>query len=334
MVSLDAHYEQMRSEVGSRRRDEYPFYTEITRDAVRKFHTALGVHRRAIPAAIPLTFTQTLSAGTHGGGEGLHHVITGERYEAKAALAYGDQISAFVTRRAVRKIESAAYGEAILVEDETELLNHREELLGLRATRFVKFVRGAPAVDRPAKVWSPEELEAVYRQLERQTERLDADADGEMLVLTAGPCTTEDFVAWQAATGAGPFVRGLDERLRVARKSPGLYFRDAHGSPMSYAMVHWDLGAARSIGAARCFDFGRLRAALVERGLLRFPGYRLATLDMRLQDFVYTGELLHIWARISERSPAGLHCEFRCVNQDGLANSRGTALLVPADGPS
>jgi len=224
---------------------------------------------------------------------------------------------------------SKALDEVLLVEDETESFDANERLLARRSTRFLKFVRGAGPVHRPSRVWTPEELEAIHEDLERQRIPLKVPDGPEFDLLRVGPCTTEDFIAWQAATGAGPFVKAFDEHQRVVRKNPGLYFADEHGSPMSYAMVHRDLGAAQHIGASRCFDFGRLRSALVERGFQRFAGYRVTFLEIRLHDFVYTGERLIIRAERLEREGDAIRFSFACENQDGQSNASGTAVVSP-----
>jgi len=325
-MSLDKHLEKMQSKLNKEIIDKYSYNTEITFDSIQKFYWALGFSRTSIFTIIPLTFTQTLTTGFSGSGEGLHAVILEETYTKVNDFKIGDKINAKIKLKEAKTVNSPVYGEAILQTDLTEIYNQNNVLLTKLEAKYLRFERSPKQkFSLNKKKWTKKELANLLKLEEKQ--KLDLIDINNIPSYTIGPYSIEDFIMWQMATDAGPFIRAFEDRLRIASLKPGLYLKDEQKNPISYANVHWYPKAAKNIGLPKCFDFGRQRIGLVEKSLLRFKDYKLKELNLKSTSYVFVGELLIIDSKLKEQIGNQITLGINCKNENGLEKANGYAIL-------
>lgn len=326
MIDVDVIFENMSKKLGTVVIDPYGYNHSINQDNIRKFYSAMGYNRTFKYDRIPLTFLQTFTTGSWGGGEGLHMVLVEETYKKLKEITVSDNIYVKVTAKELKKINTKIYGKSILQTDFSEIYVNDEKIAELES-KFIRFKRGVPPVDVNVKTWTQNELDNLLELQEKQKAPLNSFE--KIPDFTIGPYTIEDFVMWEMSTGAGPFIRAFEDRLRIAKKVPGLYLRDEHNNPISYANVHWYIPAANDIGKPLCFDFGRQRISVVEKSLLRFTNYDIKELNLKSQDYVVTGEILIIKSVFDKKDNKRTRLKIDCFNQDGIKKAEGYAILEP-----
>ncbi len=200
-------------------------------------------------------------------------------------------------------------------------------------------------VEEPS--WTPEEIEEIdaavlAEQPRGATPRYwdDVEVGDDLGVLHKGPLTVTDNVGMHLGLGPGEYGWGpLRMAVKRRQQSRGLYTRDRFGAWDVVQRLHWDSDWARTIGAARTYDYGMMRMMWLGHLVTDWMGDDawLARLRCEFRKFNYVGDLQRITGRVTEKRAGGVvEVELAATNQRGEVTAPGDAtVLLPtrADGP-
>ncbi|MEZ5169981.1 MAG: MaoC family dehydratase N-terminal domain-containing protein [Acidimicrobiia bacterium] len=187
--------------------------------------------------------------------------------------------------------------------------------------------------------WTPEEIEeidaAVLAEEPRGAEPRyweDVEVGDDLGVLHKGPLTVTDNVGMHLGLGPGEYGWG-PLRLAVKRRKQarGLYTRDQSGAWDVVQRLHWDSEWARTIGAARTYDYGMMRMMWLGQLATDWMGDDawLARLRCEFRKFNYVGDLQRITGEVTEKNDDGsVEVALAATNQRGEVTAPGDATVL------
>lgn len=268
-----------------------------------------------------------------------------------------EPIRAITELHDIREMEGRFSGRTIAVVDKTTFFGLDDRLIAelyktvLRVERSQSRERGKYS-DTPEARYSPEELQAIHDQYEREPAQRqgsrpryweDVAVGEEMITILKGPLTMTTLVGWQQGWGSL-----LCQTNRIAyqllRDYPGArMFNPETGIEDTLAGGHWDPYFTAMGGMARAYDFGGMRISWLAHLLTDWCGDAgfVAEHHVRLLRPNFLGDTTWITGRVtakperldpprSELGPSyGLaECEVSATNQRGETTATAHAVVA------
>jgi acyl dehydratase len=198
---------------------------------------------------------------------------------------------------------------------------------------------------RPPRVYTPDDLQRLYRHYETETVRggkpryWEDVAEGEALpTMAKGPMTITGFIAYAQGWG-GLYIRANKLAWRQVNSHPGLGIPNRFGIPDCPERVHWEPEFAHMVGAPGAYDYGPERCSWLTHHLTNWMGddgfLRKASCKIRRHN--PEGDLLFIDGKVVRKFVEDrrhlVEIEQSAQNQDGELSVLGIGVVeLPSRG--
>jgi acyl dehydratase len=282
---------------------------------------------------------------TKGALAGLHEFHAGSEYFFYRPIVPGDRAFSRRILIDVQERESTfGGGRSVLHEDEETMENmHGQPILKQRMSYFhterKAASEGGKEKTQNVPSYSPEDIEAIEAAILSETVRGseprywdDVEVGDVLPTLTKGPMTITDIIAGHIGRGPGHMAWGpLGLGVQSRQHRPGFYTRNEYGAWDVVQRVHWDSEFARSIGAARIYDYGTMRMNWLTQFLTNWMGDDawINRFRCEFRKFNYVGDASFITGEIVKKSDDGtVEIKFTCNNQAGEVTAPGDATVA------
>jgi acyl dehydratase len=350
--------------------EEYPYLTEVTRDAVRHWALATGDRnqlyfddefasrssfgRIVAPPCLPYAFSR-LSIGYRGGLPGVHSMFGGSHWRWFKPAAVGTRVRhetrfedliELQGRFAGRMFRQVSVTRFWLDEDKDAFAEVRG--WGMRVERGAARERrkyaGLARVDYTADLFNT--IAAEYRkEYVRGNDFLywdDVRVGERTPTIVRGPYTATTAVAFEQAWG-GLFIHAHGYWFDFLRQHPAAGLANSRGIPEPPEAVHWDSELARSVGVPDAYDYGPERISWMATMLTNWIGNHgfLQELYCEIRGFNLLGDVTHCRGEVEEcvmpvaMSEGKVRLKVWAENQRGDTTAKGWAIVrLPMREPS
>ena len=363
--------QRLRSRIGVKFKDQRPWITLISRDAIR--HWAYGIgddnplwldeeyahktrHGGVIAPPTILYACDRVASGYAGGFPGVQAMYSGTNWEWFKIIGENDRIEAISMLKDLVEKKSEFAGRAVEQIYETTFMNQDGEIVAraesscFRTERDVASQRGK-YLDKikELKRWSPQELEGLWEHYRGEVERIrgsnpryweEVEVGEELPALVKGPYTPMSGVAFVQGWG-GFYIHG--ERIawrEYIERHPGMGPPDELEIPQGPIRVHWDNEFARRVGVPGAYDYGPQRVSWLAHLFTDWMGDDgfLKSLKARVTRFNVWGDVQFIKGKVLEKLKHGydgvVGVEAWAENQRGEITAQGYAeVVLPSTGP-
>ncbi len=289
-------------------------------------------------------------AGAHA-LQGVPNYQSGSSWEFLRPVVPGDRITMnYFIEDVEEKRSEFGGGKAVIVHHRKELINQRNELVGIYRYYFFHVEREASEktgkyMKIEPKVYTDDELQEMDKAYENEFRRgastlfwEDVKPGMDMPVMVKGPLTALEIMAWHQGWGWGvfriaPLKLGYYNRKRI----PAFYTKNEYGYWEPAQRVHWDDVRAKKVGNPRAYDYGVMRTNWLLHYLTNWTGddgFVWKESD-QTRKFNYHGDVQWIKAKVTKVYQDGprnaVDLEVWCENQRGEIATPGTAsVLLPS----
>lgn len=355
----DEDLEKLKRRIGVQQSAEASF-TKMTADVLRRFATYClatdnplytdEAYGRSSPfgsmIAAPVTGYLTLSAGRGGMGlPGIFALHASDEWIFQQPILPGDDIRAERCLKSIEEKPSKWGGRAIHQVHEHNIRNQRQELvttyrsLMVRAERTKARESGKYKQIEPYR-YSPEELEAIGRDLDAETVRgatprywEDVQEGDSLGHVVKGPFTVSDIICMWMGAGA-PLMFPFRLRHLQFKKRPGLAIVDpATNVAHSPEIAHFDAEYAKRSGLGAPYDTGRQRTCWYAHLVTNWMGDHAWLKELRARFLTpnYVGDTTwvkgKVVAKYQDQGENLVRCEMESRTQRGHLHSTGEAIV-------
>ncbi len=346
-----------------------PWCHEATRDNIRHYAHGIGDDnplwcdpayaaktRYGGIVALPsfLFATSRIVSGYVGGLPGVHAMWAGADWTWHKPVYRNQTISTSAALHDLIVHETKFAGRAVqqvyrvkFFDDEGDLLAEADSWC-FRTDRDQAREQGTKYTEvkaRPPRVYTQDDLQALYRHYEAETVRGSTPrywedvTEGEALpTMAKGPMTVTGFIAFAQGWG-GLYIRANKLAWRQVNNHPGLGIANRFGIPDCPERVHWEPEFAHMVGAPGAYDYGPERCSWLTHHLTNWMGddgfLRRASCKIRRHN--PEGDLLFIDGKVVRKFiEAGRHLveiEQSARNQDDELSVVGSGVVeLPSRG--
>lgn len=206
----------------------------------------------------------------------------------------------------------------------------------------LKAERGGEAASAAAHRYTPEELDAIEREVLAETRRgpeplywEDVSVGDAVPPVVKGPLTITDIVAWYSATqGAMPYGGAHGDAVRYRRRHDDYHINPETGAKDAAGRGHLEAATGRDVGMGGAYDVGPQRIAWAQHMLTNWIGDHgfLHRLNVSVRRPNLVGDTIRWRGRVTARREedgamlADLDVEAR--NQSEIVSAFGTATVA------
>ncbi|MGR8921070.1 MAG: FAS1-like dehydratase domain-containing protein [Gammaproteobacteria bacterium] len=358
----DAALDDLRKRIGVRiGRTLEPWCYEATRDNIRHYAHGIGDdnplwcdpdYARTTPygdVIAPPSFIFACSriiSGYVGGLPGVHAMFAGCDFEWMKPIRRNTEIATEAYLKDLVEHDTTFAGRSIQQVYHVDFFDDSGDQLAsadswcFRTDRDIARESGTKyetLKDRPARVYTAEELEAhgalyAAERIRGATPRYYEDvAVGDKLpTMAKGPMTVTGFICYAQGWG-GLYIRANKLAWQMQQRHPATGISNRFGIPDCPERVHWEEEFAHKVGAPGAYDYGPERCSWLSHAITNWIGDdgMLTRLYSEIRRHNPAGDLLTIDAEVTgKREDNGQKLvDFALVasNQDGELSARGTA---------
>jgi acyl dehydratase len=368
----DEELKRLKSRIGVEFRDNRPWVTLISSDAIRHWAHGIGddnplwldeeyarktSYGGIIAPPTILYACDRVASGYVGGLPGVQAMYSGTNWKWFRVLRENDRIKGISMLKDLVHKKSEFAGEAIQQIYETTFIDQKGEKVGqaeswcFRTERDVAAGRGKYLKKvTEMKKWSQEELAEIWGHYKKEVENRrgsnpryweEVKVGEEVFPLVKGPFMPMSGIAFVQGWG-GFYIHG--ERIAWEEyivRHPGMGPPDELGLPQGPIRVHWDNEFARRVGVPGAYDYGPQRVSWLGHLLTDWMGDDgfLRTLNARVTRFNISGDVQFVKGKVLEKTREGKNAvvkiEVWAENQRGEISAKGDAeVLLPSKGKS
>ena len=340
-VITDEGIRALKSRIGIPvKREEPPFFEEVTEDNIRNFARAVGdtnplftdpeygqkpgqggvlapgciLFSMGISEGRPIT-PEEREEGRGGGLPGVHGMWAGVDFEWYLPLRLGDVLSCASYLADVQEKQGRFAGRELLTLNETVYRNQDRKVVAKEAAWEMRTERDAARkmgkYEHEPQIYTDEELAAIDAAYEQERPRgagprywEDVAVGEELPTIVRGPFLSTDAVAWKMGSGFAPFVRTGKVAYEYRKRHPQAYVRNELNIPDVVERAHWEPEFAHEVGVPGYFDYGPQRVSWLGNLMTNWMGDDgwLKQLSVQVRRFNVMGDVPWLKGRVTDKS--------------------------------